>query len=91
MFKVAKWILAASSASGGGVVVLDSYDYINLTNYSAMRATRTGITTVKTIVDYKWSLWNVDDQSMDYIKAKSQVGIRYTIYSNWFKTVLNFF
>ena len=77
MLKIAKWTLTTGVGTSAGVVMLDSYDYINLTNYSMMRAVRTGITTVKTIVDYKWSLKNLNPGTSEYDKAKSQVCIRY--------------
>jgi len=71
--RLAKWTLGSFFGSVSGAVVLDSNEIINLTNYSAIRAFRTGITTVKIIVDYKWSLRKLEYESDEYIQAKSQV------------------
>ena len=75
-WRVAKWTLGSFFASTTGIAVLDAYSYIDLTNYSAIRAVRTGVTTCKIIGDYKWSLYSLKYDSDEYRLAKSQVGIR---------------
>ena len=76
--RIAKWTLLSCLGSATGVIALDAVEFVDLTNYSSIRAVRTGIATVKTIVDYKWSLRKFNNNTSDgYTKAKSQVGIRY--------------
>ena len=79
MLRVAKWLFASTVGSATGAVILDASDYINLTNYSLIRAIRTGITTADIILDYKWSLHNLKGDSLEYLKAKSQVCVRYIL------------
>ena len=74
--KIAKWSVGSffgSTAVAVGVVGLDANEIIDLTNYSVIRAARTGLTTVKTIVDYKWSLRNLEYGTDQYQLAKSEV------------------
>ncbi|XP_078483502.1 aarF domain-containing protein kinase 1-like [Ciona intestinalis] len=67
---------AATVLGLGGTVLLDAANVLDLTDKPAIRAVRTGITTVSIICDYKFSLYNKITDSPEYVTAKSQAHTR---------------
>ena len=66
-----KLLAKVGIAGGAGTIAADSFDLIDLSESTTVRSTRTALTTLSIIADYKKSLHNVSEE--DYEAEQSKV------------------